>query len=83
MAEEKFKILKVTVEENYFIPMYDDKRSKINGWTIEEIIEDWFVRHAALSYHATRDSHRIGNSKKFIKSEVADSFDASEDKERA
>ncbi len=75
MAEEKFKILKVTVEENYFIPMHDDKRSQINGWTIEEIIEDWFVRFASREYHATRDGHRIGNSRKFIKSEVTDSFD--------
>jgi hypothetical protein len=72
--EEKFKILKVTVEEKYFIPMSDDKISKINGWSIEEIIEDWFITHASTSYHATRDSHRIGYSKKFIKSEVSDSF---------
>jgi hypothetical protein len=71
MAEEKYKILRVTVEEDYIIPMYDDKQSKINGWTIEEIIEDWFIQHASTLYHATRDSHRIGNSTKFIKSEIA------------
>jgi hypothetical protein len=71
MAEENYKILKVMVEEQYFIPMYDDKISKINGWSIEEIIEDWFITHASTQYHATRDGHRIGNSRKFIKSEIA------------
>jgi hypothetical protein len=74
MAEEKFKILKVTIEENYFIPMIDDERSKINGWTIEQIIEDWFTIHASTTYHATRDGHRVGNSRKFIKTEVSENF---------
>ena len=77
--EEKFKILKVTIEESYFIPMLDDERTKINGWTLEKVIEDWFTTHATTTYHATREGHRIGNSRKFIKSEVADSFDGSED----
>ena len=75
--EKKFKILKVTVEENYFIPMIDDERTKINGWTIEEVIEDWFTRHGSLSYHATRDGHRIGNSRRFVKSEVTETIDDS------
>lgn len=67
---KKYKILRVTYEEDYLIKMHDDKISKINGWTIEEIIEDWFKNHSLASYHATRDGHTIGNSKKYVKSEV-------------
>ena len=63
---EKYKILRVTVTEDYLIDMIDDERTKINGWTLEKVIEDWFTTHATTPYHATRDGHRIGNSKKFI-----------------
>ncbi len=77
--EEKFKILTVTIEENYLIPMIDDKRTKINGWSLKTVIEDWFTTHASTIYHATRDSYKIGNSRKFIKSEVTDSFDGNKD----
>jgi hypothetical protein len=71
----KFKVIKVIVEEQYIIDMYDDKISKINGWTIEEIIKDWFENHSMYSHHATRDGHIIGNSRKYIKSEIIDSED--------
>jgi hypothetical protein len=67
--EEKIKILTVTVEQKYYIPMYDDKRSKINGWTVEQVIEDWFKTHSLGSSHATRDAHIIETSQKLIKVE--------------
>jgi hypothetical protein len=66
---EKMKILKVTFTEEYMIPMYDDKRTKINGWTIQQVIDDWFKNHSLESHHATRDGHTIGNSRKLIKVE--------------
>lgn len=69
---EKIKILRVTITEDYIIEMFDDERTEINGWTMEEVIEDWFRRYGAYGHHATRDGHRIGNSRKFIKSEVFD-----------
>lgn len=75
--EKKFKILKVTIEENYLIPMIDDERTKINGWSLETVIEDWFTRHATTITHATRDTYKIGNSRKFIKSEVIETIDES------
>jgi hypothetical protein len=75
--EKKFKILKVTIEENYMIPMIDDERTKINGWSLDTVIEDWFTTHTSTMYHATRDGHRIGNSRKFIKAEVIKTIDDS------
>ena len=68
---EKFKIIQVTIKKQYYIPMVDDDtvdedvgklRTRINGWTIDEVIEDWFKRHDINLYHATRDSYHIGNS---------------------
>jgi hypothetical protein len=67
--KEKFKILTVTVEQKYYIPMHDNERTKINGWTIEQVIEDWFKTHPLGSHHATRDAHIIGMSQKCIKVE--------------
>jgi len=75
--EKKFKILKVTIEENYLIPMHDDERTTINGWSLDTVIEDWFTRYGSLLYHATRDSYKIEGSRKFIKSEVIETVDDS------
>ena len=72
---ENYKVLKVTVEMNYLIPIHDDEITKINGWSMEEVIENWFKDHPLSGYHATRDSHEIGGSKKFIKSEIIKSIE--------
>ena len=67
MAREKnMKILKVTMTQLYMIPMHDEKRTQINGWEIEEVIRDWFIRHPMSHSHATRDGHRIGYSEKVL-----------------
>lgn len=65
-------ILRVTITEDYWIDMFDEKRTEINGWTMEEVIDDWFKNHSLASYHATREGHAIGNSRKFIKSEIVE-----------
>jgi hypothetical protein len=70
--EEKFKILRVTITKDYLIPMHDDTITKINGWTLEQVIEDWFKRYPLDMYHATRDGHEIGHSERFIHSEFVD-----------
>jgi hypothetical protein len=64
--KEKMKILKVTMTQLYMIPMSDEKRTQINGWEIEEVIRDWFIRNPVSSSHATRDGHRIGYSEKVL-----------------
>lgn len=72
MEKRKFKILRVTVTEDYFIEMLDNERTEINGWTMDEVVEDWFKRHGVGAYHASREYHHIGNSKKYIKHEIID-----------
>ena len=72
-SKEKFKILKVTVEHKYYIPMIDDERTQINGWPMEEVIDDWFKQHSFASYHATRNGHEIMGGATVIKTEVEDS----------
>lgn len=70
--KENFKILTVTVKKKYYIPMIDNVRTKINGWTMEEVLDDWFKQHSLASFHATRDGHEIMGGATFIKSEVGD-----------
>lgn len=72
---EKYTILRVTYEVDYLVEMHNDEISTINGWTIEEIVEDWFKNHSVTSHHATREGHEIGNSRKFIKSKVVKSIE--------
>lgn len=72
MSKDKYTILKVTVEQKFAIPMHDDIHTQINGWTMEEVIDDWFKTHGITSFHATRDGHHIMGGDKFIKSEVED-----------
>jgi len=70
---EKYKVIKVTIEHEYFIPMLTEERSEINGWTLSEIIEAWFNRGNINAWHATRDTHELGNGKKITKIEVLES----------
>ena len=65
----KFKILKVTVEKLYLIPMIDEKRTEINCWTMDHVKEDWFVTHNINTSHATRSAYMIGHSKKVLQIE--------------
>ena len=72
--DEKYKILKVTIEEQYYIPIFEDEegneKTKINGWSLKQVIKNWLQNFSLDSYHATRDSHRIGGSRTYIRSEV-------------
>jgi hypothetical protein len=70
--DNNWKILKVTVEEFYLVPMLDEERTKINGWTMDQVKEDWFVTHNINSPHATRNSHQIGYSGKVVDIEELD-----------
>jgi hypothetical protein len=72
MADAKLKLIEVTMTVQYFVPMIDDTRSKINGWTTDEIIEDWFKHHNINGYHCARDGSEIGGSKQILKIEVKD-----------
>lgn len=69
---KEMKVIRVTVTEDYYIEMCDEEKTEINGWTIDRVIEDWFKddRYPLSSHHATRDGHRIGNSRKFVDVEI-------------
>ena len=71
MSKEKFKVLRVTVTEDYFIDMIDDKKTCINGWTLDELIQDWFEKFSMGTHHASREYHKIGNSRKYVKTEIS------------
>lgn len=69
---KKYKRIKVTFEEEYIVEMYDDETTRINGWTIDEVVNDWFINRGFIPHHATRVSHEIYGSKKYIFHEVTD-----------
>jgi hypothetical protein len=68
MSEPKY--IRVTREEYYLVDMLDEKRTKINGWSMKEVIRDWFVARQLGASHATRDSYKIGGTERFLRAEV-------------
>jgi hypothetical protein len=69
---KSYREIKVVVEETYIIPMMDDEHSEINGWTLPYIVKDWFGRFNINDYHATRDTHRLGNGRKVLSAEIVE-----------
>jgi hypothetical protein len=61
-----FKTITVTVEMPFVVPMVDATHSAINGWSIEEVAQEWFALYDINSYHASRDAHRLGNGLKVL-----------------
>jgi hypothetical protein len=72
MKKEKPKILRVTLTQDYYIKMIDKKMTEINGWSLDEVIRDWFQETDINMSHATRDGHRIGNGNKVLDISVMD-----------
>ena len=67
------RILTVRMDVQFLLPMVPGRdETEINGWTVEEVVDDWFKSHPPGSYHATRDSHRIGNSEKIVSWKVSE-----------
>ena len=71
-ADEKTRLIEVTMTVQYFVPMHNDTVTKINGWTLEEVINDWFLKNGLNGYHATRGHFEIGNSKELLDVKVKD-----------
>lgn len=71
--KRELKVMRVLMTVDYAIPMCpDNKHTDINGWTVEEIVEDWFKKFPMGYYHATRDGHRIGGSERALSIEFDD-----------
>jgi hypothetical protein len=65
-------VIRVTQTVDYLIEVDDiNKHTNINGWSIEEVIDDWFKNpHALSSYHAAREYYRIGNNTRFVDAKI-------------
>jgi hypothetical protein len=79
MSDKKYVFVQVTFTEDYFIPMINDDKTEINGWSLSEVIKDWFLNYASFGFHATRNGHCIGNSKKYVSSKVVGKYPKEED----
>lgn len=64
MADEKPLIIRVTQTVDYMI---DPKILKANGWTVEQLMVDWF--RDINAHHATRDAFYLGGSRRFLSAE--------------
>jgi len=62
--------IRVTTSEIY---LFEPRHS--NGWTIEQVIENWFNNYPINSYHVAREGGRVGNSKKIINIDIIDEKD--------
>ena len=65
MIVKSHKVIKVLVEHSYLVEMLDDKHSTINGWTPEQIAQEWFrnPRYSLNAYHASREAYEIGGGR--------------------
>jgi hypothetical protein len=64
------KVLKVVHEEYYLIDMIDEERTVVNGWSLRQILKDWFGGFRCWKSHATRDYYKIGNATQIGKATV-------------
>lgn len=67
-------LIKVTVEVSYYVPMHDQNISKVNGWTPDEIVQDWFIDNNINRHHCTRDRSELGGSKVIKSIEIEKHF---------
>jgi len=57
--------IRVVSTQDYIVPVRDGKT--FNGWTVEELIEEWFKGQFDLNrYHVTRDGSILGGSKVLV-----------------
>lgn len=73
----RYTILRVTLTEDYLVPLFDDTDvieegtiTEINGWPLGEVIRSWFTVHSINSHHATRDAYRLGGGRQFVAVEI-------------
>jgi hypothetical protein len=58
--------IRVVIERTYIVPMTGKVCHQINGWTLPQIIENWFKRWNINDPHATRDGYHFGNGDKIL-----------------
>jgi hypothetical protein len=65
--ERKVVFLKVTTSM-----IYAFEENSINGWTAEQVANDWFTSYPMDRFHATREAYKIGNTTIVEKVDVLD-----------
>ena len=71
-ALREFRVIEVTVTHHFIVEMHDKERTEVNGWTLDEVIKDWFEDNSIDHHHATRDTRQILGSSKLISSRIID-----------
>jgi hypothetical protein len=61
---EKLTYVEVVTKQLYAIP------TRANGATDEENVQEWFRDYPLDSYHATRDSSRVGGSTQLVSATI-------------
>lgn len=62
MKDKLYAEITITTTVSYMVPMIDKTTSALDGRTVDEIKQEWFKDHSLHSYHAARESHRVGYS---------------------
>ena len=65
-----YKKIKVTLSQEYLLPINEKTGTSYDNRTIEDITEEWFVTYPLYQYHATRDSTIIKGSQQVLSVEV-------------
>ena len=66
ITPDHYREIVVERSDVYVIPMFNSEISTINGWTLDQITEDWFERFSPNTSHATRDAYCLGGGARFI-----------------
>lgn len=73
--EKQYKYLKVTSTALYVVEMVDGVSTAVNGWTPDEVVDDWFRRFDLNRYHCSREGALLGNTTKVVDVEILDDID--------
>lgn len=59
--KNNFHLITVTIERQYIVPVNTDGiTTQVNGWTITEVVQDWFNGLMNINaHHASRDYHHV------------------------
>jgi len=76
MSTEQFAIVKVMVEQTFALPVINGKT--LNGYTVDELMEEWFKNTNINAYHASRNSYKVGGGDTLISYNLEKTVDVPE-----
>ena len=66
------KIIRVTTTTDYLVNFDEEGRSDINGWSLDQIKQDWFSKDRINRTHATRSACSVGGSVRLVGLELVE-----------